>query len=143
MLDKVAEATAYALRVMSEAPIRPLPIAVPPAPAPAPIAPAASPESPEPIRPEQPAVAKETRPVEFAWLFDLIKTATGKRSTERIVFTQEQADECHLDGLGPTGPRGREMALRLATANAPEGLQVDGRSLRFDMSALARSIDHD
>jgi hypothetical protein len=141
MLNKVAEATAYALRVMSAAPIRLLPIAAPPAPPPQTIASATFPESPAPIPAEQPATPKEDRAIEFAWLFDLIETATGKRSTERIVFTKEQAGECHLDGLGPTGPRGREMAQRLAAAGTPEGYQVEAQSLRFDMAALARSID--
>jgi hypothetical protein len=138
---KVAEATAYALRVMRESPVRVLPIATPPMAPAQPIAPAASPESPAAIRPAEPATPKEARAVEFAWLVDLVEMATGRRQTERILFTPDQADECHLDGLGPTGPRGREMALRLASASAREGVQVDGRSLRFDMAALARSIE--
>lgn len=144
MLDKVAEATAYALRVMRATPIRPLPIAVPPAPPPHPVAPAATagaePAAVASAAPSQSAATEESRAAEYAWFVDYLELATGKRQAKRIVLTQEQVDECHLDGLGPTGPRGREMALRLTAASAPDGSQMDSQSLRFDMAALARSI---
>lgn len=142
LLDKIADGTAYALRLMRESPIRPLPIAASPAPAAPPTAPSASPAAEPAIQSlAQPRQSEEPRLAEYAWILDLIETATGKRTTERIVLTPEQAEECYLDGVGPVGPRGREMALRLAAAKAGEGLQVDGRSLRFDMAALARSLE--
>jgi hypothetical protein len=140
--EKVAEATAYALRVMRESPVRPLPIAASPPPAAPSIAPLTSSTAKPAIQPlSESEQSEEPRLAEYAWLLEIIETATGKRTTERIVLTPEQAEECYLDGVGPVGPRGREMALRLAAAKASEGLQVDGRSLRFDMAALARSLE--
>ena len=142
LAEQVAEATAYALRIMRESPIRPLPIAAPPQPVVAAIAPAATPAAELASQPSEPAAAEEDHLPEYAWHVDFLNTATGERKAERIVLSAQEVEETHLDGIGPLGPRGPELVMRLASARAPEGFIFDGRpeSIRFDMAALRRSM---
>jgi hypothetical protein len=140
LVEQMREATAYASRVM-----RDLPAPTPPAPPPKPIVVPAAPLAERPVATQpQPASPTESKIApsnpEFGYAIDFANPATGERHTEQVIFGVAEVDEASLDTGGPTGPRGRAIALRLAMAKAPQGFVLSGQP-RFDMSRLVESMN--
>lgn len=150
LTEKAAIASGYASRIMREAPIRPLP---PPSPPPAPIE--VQPSEPPKSGNGSAAAVVETQATpsgvnhsanpEYVYKVDFIHAQTRERRTEEVQFGPAEIGEASLDGLGATGPRGKEIALRLATERVPSEFVFAGQSdsIRFDMNRLVESINRD
>jgi hypothetical protein len=143
LIEKVKIASGYALKVMKSTRVRVLPpIEPPPAPKPAQVkpiaavdlAPAATP--PEPVQP--PAKPR---------VFDYVYRATYQNETgeekmiQEITLNSDQVAESFLDGVGPAGSRGRELALGLAIERTPPDFTFVPDSLKFDLARLIRSME--
>jgi hypothetical protein len=139
LTEKVAEASAYAVGRMRTAPMRAMAITTPRADSPlsAPSIPAYAAETAPAPQPAEPAPLPE-----YCFDVDLVQPATGEIQTVRVVFSSEDVADSYLDGIGPMGARGREIAMRRAEEHAPVGFVFDGRkeALRFDLRALERSM---
>lgn len=143
--ERVREAAGYASRIMREskmpllvlAPAQETP-ALPVPNQPAPIAPAAEAKN----EPEQILVRKEAK-LEYAFYVDFINHKTDAERTEEVIFGEAEIAEANLDGLGATGPRGREIALRVAEARVPSGFVLADKpnAIKFDLARLMKSIN--
>ena len=51
-----------------------------------------------------------------------------------------ELEEASLDGLGGTGPRAKEIALRIATERVGSEFKFD--SVKFDMNRLLESLNN-
>ena len=142
LVDRLREATAYATRQMRGAPVRSLP-------QPAPIE--AKPPAPENISAETaakkpdapPSVAKKTPVPEYVFRVDFIHVKNDEQRTEEVRLGPNEIAEASLDGLGATGPRGREIALRMASERVPANFVFAGKpeSLKLDLDRLTASIN--
>lgn len=126
---------------MREMPVRPLPLPSPPAqievkPSDAPKinGGAAVAEIPE----LQPRKAPDP---EYVFHIKFAHTKTGEERTEMVQFGSDEIAEASLDGLGATGPRGREIAIRIAQARVED--QFIFKSASFDLGRLEQSLNRD
>jgi hypothetical protein len=136
LTDKAAGASAYASRIMREAPVRVLPpIEPPPAPKPMEVKPA-------PAAAVTEAAPQPSAPPEPEYVFHVkFVNLTGKERTEEVKLSPVEIEESFLDGIGPTGARGREIALRVASARVPPEYIVKVDGVKFDMARLAQSLE--
>jgi hypothetical protein len=140
LVERAREGSAFAARRMREAPVRVLPPAPPPSPSkpievkPAEVAPAATVEAPE----QQPRQAPQA---EYVYHARFTNRQTGEQRTEEVKLGPAELEEAALDGLGGTGPRAQEIALRLASERVGAEFQFD--SLRFDTNRLFESLNRD
>lgn len=144
LVDRIAEAGAYAIGMMNAAPIRKLA----PEPAPATREQAVAPKMPAATATvaqvmDQVHANSAVRPTaKYRWFVDFVD-GEGMKRTETVDFDADNLQEASLDGLDGTGARARELAVRLASEKVPGGYQFDGSpgSVRFDMAALEASLD--
>ncbi|HEU5018144.1 MAG TPA: hypothetical protein VFT69_09240 [Pseudolabrys sp.] len=122
LVDRLHEATAWAVAKMRATPMRVLPIAAPvPEQPPEPAASVGPIAAEQPLPPSEPAAAEaeaapkaDARKLEFAFFVRMANTRTAEEKTFEVLLTPEDVEEASLDGLGPFGPRGRQIALRRA-----------------------------
>ena len=143
LVEKAREASEFASRKMRGAPIRELPPADPPAPVkPIEIAPVSATPAIVDVPQEQPS----KRP-HLKYVFNVVFTQqqTGEERIEQVQLGPDEIAETSLDGLGATGPRGREIALRLATARVPAEFMFAGKpnSISLDLTRLINSMNAD
>lgn len=143
LVEKAREASEFASRKMRGAPIRELPPADPPAPVkPIEIAPVSATPAIVDVPQEQPS--KRPHP---KYVFNVVFTQqqTGEERIEQVQLGPDEIAETSLDGLGATGPRGREIALRLATARVPAEFMFAGKpnSISLDLTRLINSMNAD
>jgi hypothetical protein len=138
LTEKAKAGSAYASRIMREAPIRVLPPVVPP-PKPVEVKPAeAAPTVTVEKAEQQPPKAAEP---EYLWRVQFKHRQTGEQRTEEVLLGPAELEESSLDGLGATGPRAREIATRIATERA--GPEFVFESVAFDMNRLIESMNRD
>jgi hypothetical protein len=141
LVEKAREASAYASRIMQEAPIRTLPPVVPPPPKPIEIKPTAA-IDPAVVTIPEPTPQPRPEP-EYVWRAKFVNMQTGEEKVEEITFGPSEIAEASLDGLGGTGPLARSIALRLATERTPENFMFVPDSLRFDLQRLMDTMNRD
>jgi hypothetical protein len=140
LTEKAKAGTAYAGRIMREAPIRSLPPAPPPAPAPAPVE--IKPNGGAPAAVAMPQAEQQPRKTaEYVYHVQFKHQQTGELRTEEVLFGPVELQEASLDGLGGTGPRAKELALRIATDRV--GPEFIFELARFDMDRLLESLSKD
>jgi hypothetical protein len=128
---------------MREAPIRSLPPTPPPAPAPAPVEIKPNGGAPAAVAMPQPEQQPRKAPQpEYVYHVEFRHKQTGEQRTEEVKFGPAELEEASLDGLGGTGPRAKEIALRIATDRAGNEFIFAG-SLRFDANRLIESLNRD
>ena len=144
--DVMKDAAAYAARVLHEAPVphaAQAPVVVDPAIIPAPAIPIKDAPIPSPTQPatEPPAISPSLP--EFRFAVDLVDIVTGDIKTELVTFGPAEMEQTSIDPLGPSGPAGREVALRVAKSRMPKGFALarGKSSVRFDVAHLAASMD--
>jgi hypothetical protein len=126
---------------MREEPIRPLP---PPAPPPALIEVRPEPPKSDSAVAEIPAPQPRKAPEpEYVFHCQFAHAKTGEIRNEQLVLSPDEIAECFLDGIGPTGARGRELALRIAGSRVPPEYIFKPETLHFDMGRLVQSLDKD
>jgi multidrug efflux pump subunit AcrA (membrane-fusion protein) len=144
LVEKAREASAYASRKMRDAPLRVLPV-------PQPLQLVEAKRAGNVVEPlpvvtdeSKNAVRKDATP-EFLYRVDFTHLTTGENRTEEILFAAPEIEEASLDGLGATGPRGQEIALRLAAERVPSEYGFAGKpdSIRLDLARLADSLNRD
>lgn len=140
LVDQVRAASDYAVQRMRSRPT----LVTPPA---LTVAPSATVErrkefAETPMAEPQPPVENEPRALVYAYDVDVMNPTSGEKQTIRVTFSAEDVADAYLDGIGPVGSRGREIAGRLAEKEAPEGFVFDGRreAVRFDLKALTESM---
>ena len=142
LIEVLRDSTDYALRKMREAPVPIIAAEMPPAPAVAPVVEVGSATSEQTI--PEPLPTNEVRaPLIYAYQVDMRHAETKATQTVDIVFSEEDLLATAHDRLGPLGPLGREIALRVAEERlGPEFTFVDEpNALRFDMKRLQDSIN--
>lgn len=127
---------------MRGAPVRSLPVAAPVVKKPVADA------TPKAATTESPALAAGVNNApdpKYAFRIDFAHLQTREQRTEIVELNPEEIAEAFLDGIGPTGARGREIALRVATARVPPEFAFAGKpdSVRFDMARLVESLNRD
>lgn len=94
--------------------------------APRPATPAPTPEQQNVTVDAPPPQHEPERIREYAYFVDLINPSSGECRTECIVLGPHEVSESYLDGIGPVGPRGRDIPIHLAGAHAATGFIFDG-----------------
>jgi len=145
LVEQLREASAYASRQMRAAPLRSLPLPAPAITAPVVEPPKVATSEPQKKNDEPAATVNNAPNPEYVFRIDFIHHETREQRTEEVKFGQVEIDEAFLDGIGPTGPRGREIALRLASERVPPEFIFAGRpeSLKFDLARLVESMNRD
>ena len=144
LVDQLHEATAYASRQMRGAPVRSLP-------QPAPVAAQAlaleknSAETATKKLDAPATVPRKTPEPEYVFKVDFIHVKNDEQRTEEVRLGPDEIVEASLDGLGATGPRGREIVLRIASDRVPPEFVFAGKpdSMRLDLGRLSESINRD
>jgi hypothetical protein len=82
---------------------------------------------------------------EYVFRVQFTHRETRQQRIEEVKFGPDEIAEASLDGLGATGPRGREIALRLALERVPPEFVFAGAadSVRFDMGRLVETLNRD
>src|SRR5262249_30170585 len=116
--------------------------AVPP---PVEVKPPATKPAKAPAAPETVTVPPKPPKLDFTWHVRLVRPGTDESHVETIQFSQEEAIGCDGDGIGASGPRGRELALRLAIERAPKDFVFANApgAIAFDLDRLTKSLDRD
>ncbi|MDI1343334.1 MAG: hypothetical protein PSV22_04420 [Pseudolabrys sp.] len=143
LVDRLKAATAYATTKMRAAKVRALPPVSAIEQAPVKIeATANTVEQPAPVAP---IVTRNDNIPEYLFRVDFVHMQTRAPRTEEVLFGPAEVAEAFLDGIGPAGKRGSEIAMRLAIARAPEGfiLKEGTNAIRLDMARLQQSINAD
>jgi hypothetical protein len=151
LVDKAREATAYAVRKMRAAPIRPLPIAVPepvaaPKSAPEPqqaSAAAAAPENSQASAASPEPPAEKPCELEFAFFVGMSNTQTGEEKTFEVLLTPEDVEAAGTDGIGPFGPLGRQAAIRRAREAAGSEYVLKPNAVTANVGRLQKSMNAD
>jgi hypothetical protein len=143
LVDRLKAATAYATERMRAAKVRALPAVS--AVEQAPLKIEARTDIAQQPAPVAPIVTRNDNIPEYLFRVDFVHLQTREPRTEEILFGQAEVEEAFLDGIGPAGRRGSEIAMRLAIARAPDGfiLKEGPHSIRFDMARLEQSINAD
>lgn len=144
LVDRMRDATAFGIRALREAPLpapRPIEIEAPKHPAPpvaVPMPPAASAAS------ASAANTTEIEPSEpvFSFIVDFVHLKTRETLTKVVELGPDEMQEAGADPLGPSGPAGRAIALRVATSRVPAGyvLSPAENSVRLDVRKLMESM---
>jgi hypothetical protein len=142
LAEKLKESSGYASRQMREAPVRTLPVAAPVEPKPLAL-PAKSAEPQKADAKPGPAGVRTNPQAEYLFRVDFVHLKTREVRTEEIALGPAEIEETFLDGIGPTGPRGKEIALRSASARVPADFVylAQPNSVRFDMGRLVESMN--
>lgn len=118
-----------------------------------PLPPPEPPPTPIEVKPEPPKIdgaiaatpepqPRKTPKPDYVFHVRFVHMRTSEERTETITLSDEQVAEAFIDGVGPTGNRGRELAIRIATDRVAHDLFIF-KSASFDLVRLQQSLDRE